>query len=329
MRLPNGYGSVYRLNGNRRNPWAARVTVAWNEKGHPVYKFVGYYPSKAEALQALANYNNNPYLITDMTLKELHDLWYDSVNLSKSNTLGVNSAWKVCKPLESKKIKDLRLPHFQTMFDQSGKNAPSLTKVKTLLSMMYEYAVKNEYVSKDKHDIIKYIEIRAGNPNAIERKPFTKEEISNLWKSDDEYASVILMLIYSGLRIGEMLNLKCEDVHLDERYLNVVESKTSAGIREVPIAEKMVKFYAHWLNKGNEYLIGEEYYPFYRYHWQPLTNHRPHDTRHTFVSLMVEAGEDERIIKKIVGHKGYGVTDTVYTHLDLPRKIEAVNKICF
>lgn len=55
--------------------------------------------------------------------------------------------------------------------------------------------------------------------------------------------------------------------------------------------------------------------------------HKPHDTRHTYVSLLTEAGVDERIIKKIVGHKGKSVTETVYTHLDLEIKLEAINKI--
>ena len=52
--------------------------------------------------------------------------------------------------------------------------------------------------------------------------------------------------------------------------------------------------------------------------------HKPHDTRHTCVSLLTEAGVDERIIKKIVGHKGKSVTETVYTHLDLEIKLEAM-----
>ena len=45
------------------------------------------------------------------------------------------------------------------------------------------------------------------------------------------------------------------------------------------------------------------------------------------MSLLTEAGVDERIIKKIVGHKGQGVTETVYTHIELPFKLEAINKI--
>ncbi|RHP91731.1 integrase [Clostridium sp. AM54-37XD] len=45
------------------------------------------------------------------------------------------------------------------------------------------------------------------------------------------------------------------------------------------------------------------------------------------VSLLTAAGVDERIIRKIVGHKGQGVTEIVYTHIDLPSKLEAINLI--
>lgn len=55
--------------------------------------------------------------------------------------------------------------------------------------------------------------------------------------------------------------------------------------------------------------------------------HRPHDTHHTCVSLLAAAGIDERIIKKIVGHAGQGVTENVYTHYELESLREAINKI--
>ena len=55
--------------------------------------------------------------------------------------------------------------------------------------------------------------------------------------------------------------------------------------------------------------------------------HRPHDTRHTCISLLASAGVDERIVKKIVGHKGQGVTQVVYTHFEIVELIDAINKI--
>jgi len=198
-----------------------------------------------------------------------------------------------------------------------------------------------EIITPDKRDIIKYVDVsNAGNPNAYDRKPFSKKAIKLLWNSSgsNEYISAALILIYTGLRISELLDLKKEDVHLDERWFYVKESKTSAGIREVPIAEKIVPFFEFWISKKSDYLIctpdGRHflYRNFYDSYWRPIMDalslkYTPHCTRHTCISLLTEAGVDERIIQQIVGHKGQNVTQVVYTHIDLPNKLEAINKI--
>ena len=82
MKLPNKYGSVYKLSGKRRNPWAARKTVGWKQipekkKSYPVYKFIGYYATRAEALQALASYNEDPYdlHLDTITFAEVYEKW--------------------------------------------------------------------------------------------------------------------------------------------------------------------------------------------------------------------------------------------------------------
>ena len=56
-------------------------------------------------------------------------------------------------------------------------------------------------------------------------------------------------------------------------------------------------------------------------------NHRPHDTRHTCITLLTEANVDQRIIRQIVGHKGDSLTENIYTHIDIYKKLEAINKI--
>ena len=353
MRLPNGYGSVYKLSGNRRKPWIARKTTGWtyNEdtgKSYPVYYFIGSYKTKSDALQALADYNKDPLdlHIERMTLEELYDRWSDEhfPEVSHSNVVGCKAAWKLCDRIKDMRLFDLKLDHFQTICDESGKNAPTLKKLKITLGLMYDYAVKHEIVSKEKRDMIRYIDIKkAGNPNAYNRKPFTSEQVEQLWKcTSNEYMTVILILIYTGLRIGELLDLTKEDIHLEERWFFVKESKTESGIREVPIAEKIVPFMEYWIQRPCDHLIcspsdepftGKNgYRKYYDTYWKPLMKevnfeHRPHDTRHTCISMLTQAGIDERIIKKIVGHKGQGVTETVYTHLELPIKLEAINKI--
>ena len=77
MKNPNGYGSVVKLSGNRRKLWCARKTMGWNDKGHPIYKAIGYYAEREDAMIALAQYNRNPYDIdlSKITLKELFEKW--------------------------------------------------------------------------------------------------------------------------------------------------------------------------------------------------------------------------------------------------------------
>ena len=66
MKLPNGYGSVVKLSGKRRNPYLVRKTIGWHfdkEKDKQVQDFIiiGYAPTRAEGLQMLADYNKNPF----------------------------------------------------------------------------------------------------------------------------------------------------------------------------------------------------------------------------------------------------------------------------
>lgn len=257
MRLPNGFGSVYKLSGNRRKPWVARKTTGWTfdeekQKSYPIYAFVGYYESRKEALTALAEYNKDPYDLhhNTITFAEVFEKWSEVhfPKVSESNVKGYKASFRTCEKLHNMKFVEIKLDHLQQAVDESGKNTPTLKKMKIMFGLMYDYAVMHEIVTADKRDMVRYVDItKAGNPNAYNRKPFNKKQINMVWKVKDSntYYSVILMLIYTGVRIGELLDLKKEDVHLDERWFYVRESKTESGIREVPIAEKVVPFFQY------------------------------------------------------------------------------------
>lgn len=236
---------------------------------------------------------------------------------------------------------DVKLDHLQMIVDESGKNTPTLRKLKILFGLMYKYAIIHEIIPKERN-MVEYVNIQnAGNPNSYNRTPFSKAELKRLWdiKDTNIYYTVILMLIYSGCRIGELLDLKKENVNLEEHYFKIIESKTEAGIRTAPIAEKVYPFFEYWYHLNTcEYLISTpegkhfSYRNYYDSYWKPLMEvlgmpHRPHDARHTCISMLTVAGVSDKIIKKIVGHKGQGVTEVVYTHFEIEELIEAINKI--
>ena len=59
MRLPNGYGTVAKLSGNRRRPYIVKKTVGWKNR-QLVYSIIGYTATREEGLQLLAQYNKDP-----------------------------------------------------------------------------------------------------------------------------------------------------------------------------------------------------------------------------------------------------------------------------
>ena len=136
-----------------------------------------------------------------------------------------------------------------------------------------------------------------------------------------------------------MLDLKKAQVNLNEKWFDITASKTKAGIRKVPIADKVLPFFEYWMNKNDcEYLLSTPegkhfaYRNYYDSYWTPLIeqmgmDHRPHDTRHTCISLLTVAEVQDKIIKKIVGHKGQTVTEIVYTHFEIQELLDAINKI--
>ena len=72
---------------------------------------------------------------------------------------------------------------------------------------------------------------------------------------EDKYYQIILMLLYNGTRISEFLDLKKENVHLEEQYFDVIDSKTENGIRKVPIADKLLPYYKEWYNSDRKSVV--------------------------------------------------------------------------
>ncbi|MBQ7399657.1 MAG: site-specific integrase [Clostridia bacterium] len=350
MRLPNGYGSVVKLSGKRRNPYVVRKTAGWRydkdkDKQVQEYIIIGYAPTKADGLQMLAEYNKNPFDVSSakITFQEIFEKWSASKfpSISDSNVKGYNASYKLCGTLYNKVFKEIKLADLQYVVDTCDKNYPTLRKLKVLFGQLYEYALKNDVCNKNYAEFVDIVKYKDRNPNKRDKNKFDKYELERIWmQQEDKYYQIVLMLIYSGVRISEMLDLLKSDVHLDEQFFDVIDSKTENGIRKVPIADKVLPFFKAWYNDtDSEYLLhtenGEQfkYRNYYDSYFIPLMENlgfdkTTHCCRHTCISMLAEAKVSQTIIKKIVGHSGaMTLTEKVYTHLDVKELIDAINKI--
>lgn len=342
MRNPNGYGSVHKLSGKRRKPFIAKKTNGFDDRGYPVYQIIGYYEKREQAMLALAEFNKNPLMIDNekITFEEVFVLWkakkFDGATTSTVN--GYNAAYKNSPLLHNMKFKDIKTMHLDNAISTCTLGHGSLRKMKILYQQLYEYAMANDIINKDYSEYVKLGE-NTSNPD---RKPFSKEEINLLFEAEPNlpHVDTILILIYGGIRPGELLNIKSKDVNLIEAYFIITDSKTEAGQnRLVPINKKILPYFKRRLEIDTEYLImhpsknkqmGYDYY--YRSIFQPIMEqlnmqHRPHDCRHTFATLLNNADANSTSIKNLIGHNSFVTTEKTYTHKDIEELRKAIDLI--
>lgn len=289
MKLPNGFGSVTKLSGNRRKPYVARVTLGWEhdeEAGKMIQRRVqiGTYKTKKEALQALSEYTSNPYDIKkdSLTLAELYERWtkaYFPTLKGESSRRIIISAWRYCHAIHGMRVRDLRARHIKGIMEdgyiisERGKNAGekvnasagTKSRIKSMFNLMLDYALEYELVDTNyartfdlPNDIIEEKEASARG-HII----FTEPEMQALWNNVKtlRFADWILIQCYMGWRPQELAKLKIENVHLNEGYI-IGGMKTNAGKnRIVPIHSRIIdlvkKNYDTAVELGSEYLFND------------------------------------------------------------------------
>lgn len=345
-RLPNGFGSISKLSGRRRKPFVVRAPAKYKidedlMTGCWSAPIIGYAETWEEGYRMLLEIKDNPYDIdkANVTLDQLHDAWMSDhyQKLKSSTAAGYDAAWKILIPYKDRKIKSFDTLEFERIARESCKTYGPLSRYKVLLKLMYSYAIKYKYVTSNPAELIDVASVCKEGRKLV-RKRFTPKEVDLLWNhQDDEDAQIALILIYTGLRINEFLEIKRECLHLDQKYLDITDSKTASGIRIVPIADKILPFLTRIYNVSDDsYLLPRKVKRFYEKfmanHWNPLMEklnmeHNPHEARYTCISMLTEKEVDKRIIKKIVGHKSNDVTERVYTNISLETLLECINKI--
>ncbi len=260
----------------------------------------------------------------------------------------------------------------------AGVRYSSLHNIRGVLRPAFRMAEDNDWIRKNPFDF-EFSEVVVNDMitrEALDRD--TQKRFMDFVKNDNHYNryyDCFYILIHTGLRISEWCGITIEDIDLVEGTLNVnkqlqrtsdmryiiVETKTNAGIRVLPLEDGVIEAFKRILDKrpkyGKEPVVkgsdGKEYkgflyldknnLPLVAQHWEKhmqlavqkhnriykneLPSITPHILRHTFCTNCARSGMNPKTLQYLMGHSDIGVTLNTYTHLKYEDAKEEMNRL--
>lgn len=270
-------------------------------------------------------------MVKGKTFDEVYREWYawkyeapSGKTFSESTKAVVRSTYAHLSEISNIPIADLTVDDLQGAVDRTESVNYKKNEV-VIIKQVYKYALMKEYIDKDQSMFVKC------GMTAVheEGSPFTDQEIRLLWENEkDDTIALVLMMIYSGFRIGELSGL---EVNLDDLYFRGGIKTENGRDRIVPIHSAIVHIVRNRMEKygciNNVTKEGLRYRIVRHLEGLGIKGKTPHDTRHTFSALLEAAGVTDSDRKRLLGHALTDVTSGVYGHRTVEQLRESIEKV--
>ena len=234
---------------------------------------------------------------------------------------------------------------------RSDRSRKTLQELLTLLKAILESARKDRLIEFNPADDRR---LRIPSDKKTERKALSMEDekdilanISKLQKQDQRF---LALLIYTGMRRGEILGLMWDDIDLEENVIHVRRNvtypsgqndpvigttKTRSGVRDIPIIPDLPKYITPF-GKG-QFVMGEGKNPvtmsINRRRMERINRvinlhgATPHVFRHSFATMLNDSGASIKTIQSIIGQSDFKTTADRCCHARDSSKQKAVQDL--
>ena len=218
----------------------------------------------------------------------------------------------------------------------------TLNEYRGVVCRVFALAVRNRVLT---YDASKYLEMPKNGPKHT-RTAITDADIAKIRETPHECRLPALLMIYTGLRWGEVAALTWSDVDLQKKQLTVNKSynfhshelkqpKTAAGVRTVPIPDLLAEIMEQeprasllvCTHNGKMWTNSSWKFAFNKYMQQLGIETTAHCLRHTYATLLYEAGVDVLSAQHLMGHADSSTTMSIYTHLREQQQAASVAKL--
>lgn len=229
--------------------------------------------------------------------------------------------------------------------------------LKNLLDRSLKFAYENRYIKSKLHCEVKLKQQSKRNVTALSKKEQNKVERYILGNKKYHLFGILISL-YTGLRLGELLALKWENIDLKQKIIHIEKTsckitsnhktfkiqdtpKTLSSMRDIPISkslESLLKELKAYQQNQSEYVVCNKYFSFVdaRSYQQSFYNLQKrlkishygfHSLRHTFATRLLENKVDIKTISELLGHSNTTITLNRYVHTNLQNKRKALENL--
>lgn len=250
--------------------------------------------------------------------------------------------------LGEKKLTAITVADVQEMMDRFAHlSHKTLKDAKGVLSQIMRYAISDELIKRNPCDSVD-LEIPSDKKKVRHALPIDqyKEIIAGMQNLQLQDRRFLGLCLYSGMRRGEVLGLRWEDIdgdvihvrrnvtHPQQNTPQITTPKTEAGVRDIPIIEPLAKILTPAEKEG--FIIGGEQplsLSAYRAMWTRINKAidmhgaTPHILRHSYLTYAVGETTDYKTVQGISGHSDVDVLLNIYSHPQQQKVTELANKI--
>lgn len=220
----------------------------------------------------------------------------------------------------------------QDTIDHCGKGYSTQGAIKNFWGHLDRFALELDIITRCYSDLLTSDPV----PETT-RDRFSDEEIKRVWDhAGDEWVDSVLVFIYAGWRITELLTLKKTDVDLQAGTVyGGIKTRAGKG-RIVPIHSLIRPIVDRRMMEPGDYLFSRNgkkcSESSYRDIWKNIMEKpgivkTPHECRHTFESMLDSAGANRKCIDLMMGHVSKDTGNRVYNHKTLKELRENIELI--
>jgi len=356
-RRGNGEGTITRRKDGR---WEAKYTVytAEGPKRRALYGKTRKVAADKLARALADRTSGHTFDTENMTVGEYLDRWLNDSDKGSVRTSTYERHEQIVrlhlKPaLGRLKLSKLTPAHVQGLYRDkldSGLSPATVQKIHTVLHKALTQALKWNMIPRNAADVVK-----APRPVPEEMHPLSPDEARNLIEAarGDKLEAPYILAVHTGMRQGELLGLKWEDVDLNEGVIHIRrtvvrsggrislgEPKTKGSRRPVHLTGAAVEALKAHLERQLEDI--ERLGDLYRDHGLVFTSEvgtlinpsnlrrrscapllqraglpriRFHDLRHTCAKLLLSRNVHPKYVQELLGHATVAITLDTYSHV--------------